>query len=124
MKVKILELDKPNKNGRIYPTAVIAKSLESVKYPVFGELGFNPYGGVLATIDVSNISHKVENLRIEDGFLVGDVTVLKTPKGLILEQVISNAEFLPKGTGSIDKDGNISEYSLISVGVFNKDGAA
>lgn len=84
MKVRIQELDTPNKNGRIYRKDVMEKAIEETEQTLIGTIGM-PEGG---EIDIMKISHKVENLRIEDNFLVGDMTILGTPEGFKLSDMV------------------------------------
>lgn len=116
MKVRITEVDVPNKNGHIYSTECVQSFLGK---EVLGQIGM-----VAGEIDLSNVSHKISNLRIEDGFVVGDVTTLNTPQGRLLSDLLesTNMCFRMSGYGNIDENGNISEFELISVNLVN-DGA-
>lgn len=78
--------------------------------PVLGSLGLTP--GV--SVALSEVSHTVENLRIEEGFLVGDITVLDTPKGRDLERLLDSCDFRATGLGVI-RGGHVTDYNLISI---------
>jgi hypothetical protein len=128
MKVQILKLDELTKNNRIYSTAVIEKSLENIVEPVYGGTGCNAINMVTGEMNLQEISHKVENLRIEDGYLVGDVTILSTPAGVILKDLLNIVEFRPAGISvvSMNESRNIliDEYKIISICALDKDTAA
>lgn len=130
MKVKILELDVPNKNGRIYPTDVIAKSLKSAESLMLGQMGYDEIinkVGARGVVDISSASHMIDNLKIEDGHLVGDVTILRTPKDIILEQIIDDTEFRPIGIGTSISQGDhdvITRYTLLSISAINREDAS
>jgi hypothetical protein len=119
--VKIQIADVPNRNGRIYPTSVLTEVIKAAgERKILGGMGVsnNPMVGP----DISNISHSVSNLRIEAGWLVGDVTVLDTPQGKILEDCIDSLDFRMMGYGSIyttsdgtsiDRDYVLTEISAV-----------
>lgn len=103
MKITILECDKPNKNGRIYPKELFEKGVNDSK-TVYGKIGMVEGDGV---IDLSKISHKVDFIQLEGDILVGELTILDTPEGKILKDMnsmngvdISN-NFRPAGMGNI-----------------------
>lgn len=91
MKIFIAELDKPNKNGRIYPREVIYNQIEQLKgKPVFGQLGMCEGTG---EIPLDKISHSVSDLSIENingvDYFVGELKILDTPSGEILKDLNS-----------------------------------
>ena len=110
--VKICQADVPNKNNRVYPASVLETVAQSQK-PILGTVGI-PEGW---EIPLDQISHQVTNLRIEDGYLVGNVTILETEAGKAAEALLSSAspDFRMRGTGLVSKDGVISDYELISI---------
>jgi hypothetical protein len=113
--VKILPIDRPNWNGRIYNQSVVQSVIEKCKTPVFGSLES------VANIDLTKVSHITENLRVENGWLVGDVKVLKTPMGQILSEILlveSNINFTFGGYGNISADGVISNLVIWSVNAY------
>lgn len=109
--VRILCADMPNGNRRIYPLAALERCIEKAKAgPVLGSLGLTEGPAV----ELGEVSHAIENLRLQDGYLVGNVRVLKTPKGLELLKVIEHCKFRPTGTGII-REGLVTDYNLISI---------
>lgn len=125
MKVYICQADAPNSNGRIYSKHLLEKIISNAKTPLFGEFGMNFSCG----LQIENISHVIENLHIENEQLVGDLNVLKTPKGKILQSLIEgdidvSNNFRLAGIGSIKKDENNNlvvqdDYKLISINYTN-----
>jgi len=123
MKIKILKLDAANKNGRIYATATIQSAIDRLENKaVLGTLGMPSE----ASVQLSEVSHVVNNLSIEDGYLVGNATVLKTQKGEELKKLLAENKivFRTAGIGKIDENGKVSEYNIISIGAIDKDTAA
>lgn len=108
MKVKILQLDVPNKNDRTYTIECVQDSLGK---EFLGCIGFPP--GVNG-VPLEEASHKVGNLRIEDGYLIGDIVVLDTPKGKDLSSILNGVDFRTRGTGIIE-NGVVKNYKLISI---------
>lgn len=119
----IMEVDVPNKNGHIYPRVEIERVVEvwSGKQ-MFGQIDMPPGHEGSLSVDLSRASHVVENLRIDDNnCLIGDVTVLKTPQGTILDDLltIDGLCFRSAGIGkaTTDEHGHvvITEYQMLSI---------
>lgn len=127
----IVEADVPNKNGRIYPRAVLEQMIKDVEDKmspprVFGAIGMPES----VSIDLSMVSHTVSNLRItEDGKVLGDVMILNTPRGKIMEKILEaepNRQFRIAGIGKLEDndDGTttVTDFRLLSINLV-KDGA-
>jgi len=114
----ILELDKPNVNGHIYSEATIREAIEKRKdKPLFGYAYVPGFG----TDSLNRVSHLITDLSVEDGKLIGTVTVQDTPMGKIVGEIHPDRLlFTANGTGNVDEHGNISDYTLTSVSVENK----
>ena len=111
-------LDSPNRNGRIYTRECMEKAIEGVKKLIeekrfLGELEI-PHDTI---VDLSNVSHMVTDLRIEESKIVADIQVLKTPKGIILQEKIdaNEVEIVQRGLGKIGKDNIVTDYELIAI---------
>lgn len=89
---QILQLDQPtHETGLVYPSDVMAKAVATIeRRTLWGTWGMpqDLKGG----LPVEQLSHRVHNLRIEDGWLVGDVQPLQTPLGRSLERALENSE--------------------------------
>jgi hypothetical protein len=116
---KICQADVPNKNGRTYPRELL-EGLTKTKPDevILGHLGMDAGRG--AFVDMHRVSHTVSSMRIdEEGYLVCAVTVLDTPNGKILKDLLeaplSDISFRTAGFATIDKDGIISNFKLISI---------
>ena len=102
---KFLELEKPNKNGRIYPTKVIEAALAKYKemtknddFPIFKELGVTH-----VEADIVGIATDV---RVEDGFLCGNVGFFEDKFDHINTNEIINIR--PNAVGTV-KDGVVQD---------------
>lgn len=112
--VKIQQVNVPNKNGRIYTRATIEQVIEQFKdgKPLLGTIGM---GEDRAAIDHS--SHKVTNLRLEDGWLIGDVAVLETETGNALATMLEAhpLDFRMDGVGNVEQQDDrwvVTDYTL------------
>jgi hypothetical protein len=112
-------VDKPNRNNRIYTKECMEKAIDDVRKQIkeqrlLGEL--NPDYDCAQTILV-NVSHVVKDLRIEGCDVVADIDILTTRRGLKLQELLKshNVEFVTRGEGNVNKDGTITDFSLISV---------
>ena len=113
--VKVVDLDTPNRNNRIYTTEAVQQALETVKLPMMGVLG-EPEDHL--TISLHRVSHAVEQLEIKDGAVWAKVNVLKTPGGLMLKQLLDAGHDVGYGiigTGDVADDGTVSNLTIISI---------
>ena len=120
--VRIAQADVPNLNGRVYPRNVLEQVAKDVQQKdparVFGTIGM-PIG---ANLDISNISHSVSNLRLDDeGYLIGDVMILETPQGEIMKRIMAadmSRSFRVAGIGKLAEHDGITEvvdFRLLSI---------
>lgn len=118
----LLLADHPTRNNHIYPRAVLQEAIEKYeKTPGFGQFYTDEWPRPdNATINLAQVSHRVTNLSINSmGELIGEVEVLNTPMGEVLEPLIAGgkARFAPTGVGTVGPDGTISGYQIVSVDV-------
>jgi len=103
-----------NKNGRIYPAAVMEKEVnryinETVKSRrAYGELG-HPEG---PQINLDRVSHMIESLKMDGNNVIGRAKVLDTPMGNIVKGLIeggANLGVSSRGLGSLKPVNGIME---------------
>ena len=120
--IVLLEGNAMTQTGRIYPVEELQKAVDSYNdknKTMLGELG--GYDEVSVSLD--NVSHKIDDLRIENNNIVGTVTILKTPQGeqvnkIIQEQGFDSLKFGAKGAGHYSSDGKtIRDYELITFNI-------
>lgn len=115
IKVKICQADVPNKNNRMYSAGVLQRAVDKLKRPeLFGAIGMpsDP------TVNLTEVSHTVSDLHLEDGYLVGKIRVLETPQGKILKHLLDapvSLDFRLAGRGKVDSNGVVSEFEIDSV---------
>jgi len=106
------QYDTGNRNGRIYPKAVMEKEVGRYQEQInakrsLGELGHPPN----PTVNLDKVSHLITNLKMEsDGRVIGRAKILETPMGIIAKNLIENEVSLgvsTRGLGSLktNKDG-------------------
>jgi hypothetical protein len=98
-----------NLNGRIYQNNEnLRKSIEDYnnKISKYGQIDFPE------TFDTTlkEVSHVIENVRIEDDKVVGDVKILDTPKGRFLKDIMNrdNYVFRSRAAGHTNEDGTVN----------------
>ena len=73
-----------------------------------------------ASYDINGISHKVSNIKIKNNNLVGDIEILDTPEGKMLQWMLDKGDNLyiaSRGNGKINDKGIVENYNLISFDV-------
>ena len=129
MEIKILKLNEPTANNRIYTKETVGNALESMrlegKKSVYGQMGDPP---LFNQLDLSKISHYVTDLEIKDDHLVGKLYPMNTPHGKICAQLIEafekeglDYEFVPSGVGFIEPlSRTVSDYTITSINIVPK----
>jgi hypothetical protein len=101
-----LQADVKNKNGRLYPGAIMAKEVKRYtkeyidKKRAFGELG-HPEG---PTINLERVSHMITSLKEDGSNWIGKAKVADTPPGNIVKSLIKEGAQLgvsSRGMGSL-----------------------
>jgi hypothetical protein len=119
----VLLADVPNKNGRMYSRTAIEEALAKVQ-DGHGSLAPND------SEDINYWSHAYKNLRLEGDELKADITVMDTPHGKILQQLLEEdvgIAFRPRGIGQIRKNGDVTEiydYTITSIDAMPEEQAA
>lgn len=102
-----LQSDIKNRNGRVYPNAVLAKEVKRYnaefinKNRAFGELG-HPEGPV---VNLERVSHMIKKLYPEGKNFIGEAKILDTPYGKIVKNLIDEGAKLgvsSRGMGSLE----------------------
>jgi len=107
---------KKNLSGRIYSKKILKDILPSLieranDKRLIGELGFSD----TRDISLKNVSHLITNIRLEKNILYGDIEILGTDSGKILNALIDDVVFRPRGAGYVDEKGRVKEgYEIIS----------
>lgn len=112
----IMVADHPNdKSGRVYPREELVKLVEKFKnVDVIGS-----FVGVDIT-DKHKVAITSKNFRMIGNALICDFTIMDTPNGFTLQNMIHNHQLAltPRGRGNVDlKTGRISNFDLISIDV-------
>jgi hypothetical protein len=115
--VRISPVDRKNLNGHIYPASVFERAINSGW--VYGGIWPDAGRGFTGEVKPQNVTHRIDDLRIVDGYLVGDVVILDNDDGCgdlrraVLEA--KNIFFRLAGEAMVDDNNVISDYILLSV---------
>lgn len=99
---KLIEVDRPTINGRIYPKEVVEKALKHWE-DHFKTKTMPIFKAPTATPKMEDIVGYAENLRFEDGYLVADIGFLKER----IKDVAEDGEVInvrPNGIGGVDTE--------------------
>jgi hypothetical protein len=109
----------PNGNNRIYTKECIEKAISDARELIeskrfLGELQYVTHSSV---VDLRNVSHLVEDLRLEGNELKADIQPLNLAKGIALQSMIeeNRVKFVMRGLGTIDKNNVVQDYTLLSI---------
>ena len=109
-----------NRNKRIYSVTEISKAVESAQATIketngiFGELD-HPQS---LNINLDRISHVITDLRMEGNNAIGRARLLDTPMGRIARTLADSGVRIgvsSRGAGSINEEGEVSGFTLITV---------
>ena len=114
-------INEKNGNGRIYLAENF--SSESLKKALkdktmYGELGHPSANSFDISLDKS--SHIIENIEVKENLV--EITGEIFDKRLLEEspELIEELVFAPRGTGSMNEDGTIKDFKLITFDLINK----
>ena len=102
-----LQAEVKNRNGRIYPMAVLEKEVSRYnkeyiqKNRAFGELG-HPDG---PTVNLERVSHMITKLTPDGKNFIGEAKIMDTPYGKIVKNLINEGAKLgvsSRGMGSLE----------------------
>lgn len=104
--------DEPNRNGRVYPGAVMENALRKYQEDfiapkrAMGELN-HPSG---PTINLDRVSHVIEGLKMEGKYVNGRAKIMETPMGMIAKNLIDEGIKLgvsTRGLGSLEESNGV-----------------
>ena len=112
MKIRgiFMQADQKNRNGRVYPFAVLNKEVQRYNKEfvaegrAFGELG-HPEG---PTVNLDRVSHMITKLEADGKNFIGEAKLLSTPMGEIAKALIKDGGKLgvsSRGMGSLESRG-------------------
>lgn len=125
--VEIIVCDtKDTVSGCTYPLSEMQFVVNEINTTGKQILGENAVGANALSLNLDLVTHKVINLRFDGCRLLGDVEIIDTPKGKILQEWITETNKLvinthikcvPRGFGVIDENLIISNYSLTAIDI-------
>jgi len=126
IEVPVLYANIKNLSGRVYSLdnlkSIISQSALKIENKCFvGEMGHSEFSGV----SLSRVSHIIDKMWIDGDVLMAKITTSETENGLALASLINNlggVVFRPKGVGTLNPDGSISDdYMIVSINAITKE---
>lgn len=114
-----MQADVKNHNERVYPLSemqtAVARASQTIKENggIFGELD-HPES---LTVNMDRISHAIKELTISGSNVIGRAELLKTPMGLIAEELAKSGVrygISSRGAGDVDGSGQVSGYTFVT----------
>jgi len=107
--------DTLNQNGRIYPRAILEREVRNYQKFIkerraLGELD-HPATSV---VELQNVSHLIINAWMEGDTVFGEVEVLPTPKGQILQQLIETNITIGISSRGVGSTQNEAGHSIVN----------
>ena len=112
LKVYLRKQTKKNRNGRIYPKAIMESAVNKYvedqvsKKRAVGELN-HPEG---PTVNLDKVSHLITDLKLEGNDVVGKAQILDTPMGKIVKGLLEGGVQLgvsTRGMGSLESKNGV-----------------
>lgn len=114
-----MQAEHPNRNKRIYPisemTSAVKNANDIIKENggIFGELDHPEK----LTINMDRISHAIKELQINGNNVIGRAEILRTPMGLIAEELGKSGVrygISSRGAGNVGPNGVVSEFVFVT----------
>ena len=122
MKGIFIQGDVRNQNQRVYPLREITRAVDSLNEKISG--GFTVLGELdhpeELTINLDRVSHIIESMWINGADGYGSLKIIDTPLGQIVKTLLQSGAKLgvsSRGSGSVDDDGAVSEFDIITVDI-------
>lgn len=132
----LIQTDKKNRNGRIYPSHILMKELERYEEKIKNKQSLGELEPE-SNIDISHLVTKIyskfpkvprkmkkkmkkQGTYICDTIFV-DYKILETESGKLAKQFINELVPSPRGIGKIDHNGVVSDYQLLAIDLIRKE---
>ena len=118
MRFELLRVNEVNQNGRMYTKEAVKQMIEDFERnrdrvgAFYGQMGMNE--GM--DINLSKISHTVDELHFDGDRLYGEIKILDTDAGKKLKPLIEEGQvvFRSRSIGTVNEDGMVEVKKLIS----------
>lgn len=116
MMIELGKVDTPNVNGRTYPhdEMIDALTRKPTLYAVFGD-------SQTYSLDMQRITAEIHSFHIEkDGTVTARAKCLDTPNGKLLRALTEGGmkhDYRFFGTGDVDENGVVTNYSINGVAI-------
>ena len=118
MRFELLRVNEVNQNGRMYTKEAVKQMIEDFERNrdrvgvFYGQMGMNEG----TDINLSKISHTIDELHFDGDRLYGEIKILDTDAGKKLKPLIEEGQvvFRSRSIGSVNEDGTVEVKKLIS----------
>lgn len=121
---KVIEIGKLNLNNRIYDDKAANIIVETFKSKppktMLGELEHPNHFDV----SLKMVSHMIEDIRIEENWVIADIKILNTPMGKAAKQCIDNLVLSPRSAGTIDENNIVQLKKFFTLDLISKETSA
>lgn len=115
--VKDIGIDKPNKNGRIYPKEVVKKAIDEYNQQEIKVGEIEPEQNKIA-VQLSNVGCKINDIRIKGDRLECDIESISERLGELSPE---DLEVRMRGLGNINENQEVENLHIVSFDVFRKE---
>lgn len=114
-KAVVMVCNKVTEKGRVYPSAVIQKALDRFPEKGVKYVTCCAGDGRVCAKDVAGTT----DLKLKGDEVLADITLLDTPRGLEVQDLVDKgqASFCLRGLGDIDDKGVVTDFKFHSVNV-------
>jgi Prohead core protein serine protease len=120
IKATILTADTPNANGRTYARDTLERAVaeQEKKGRTWVTLGM-PKGN---QVDLAEIAGQAGNWSWDGDNLIAEIAIMDTPRGALVKELLAAGEcdYRSAGYGEVDRDGKVTNFRFISIGVLQK----
>jgi len=118
-----MEANKKNQNGRIYRRDEISQAADRMNEAakqgrhILGEMDHRDD----LNVALSNVSHKIVDMKMEGDQAIGKAQILKTPNGQIARSLVEsgvNIGVSSRGSGSVNEStGEVSNFNAVTIDI-------
>lgn len=119
LEYRVMTVDRPNQNGRIYSRACMVEALkvfDARVVPMFG--GFQEHLHNDGVFDLMHVAYEVESMELRGNIVFAKIRLLKTAQGTILKDMIELdlVEFRTAGTFyKLNADNVVLGYNMLAI---------
>lgn len=132
IKGEVLRFNEKNLNDRIYTKDSI-KNLDEFNQRIqdnnaLGEYWPEKRNENYQLISLTNVSHRIKDISINNESLICEVEILDTPGGKLIKKIANSSEtlfdkmfcFNSRGTGTVNENNEVENFNLLTIDIIPK----